>query len=162
MLQRNPFLSTVRLTLAVAIALGLLAAPAAAGPPEEGSGSGTILTLDITSSREAGGNVIQERTLTGTVSGTLDGTFVEQVRGVIHANGLVTFQGTMHFTGTLEGCGEGSLTLGLSGRGVAGLPVTDAQVRVINQSANTIDATGTGTVHQEGPSLTYDIRYVCR
>lgn len=160
MLGRSPA-TVARAAIAVTALTALLGAPAAAAPPMEGSGTGTITSVEITSSREAGGNVIQERTLTGTVSGTLDGTFVEHVRGVIHDRGHVTFQGTMQFTGTVEGCGAGSVTLGLSGRGVAGLPVTDAQMRVISHATNTIDVTGTGTVHQQGPSLVYDIRYVC-
>jgi hypothetical protein len=111
--------------------------------------------------RVAGGNVFQDRDLVGTVSGTLDGTFEENVSGVIHASGLVTFQGTMTFTGTVAGCGSGTLTLGVSGQGVAGAPVTESSVRVIDSAANTIQAHGTGTVSQVGPNLTYEIQYTC-
>jgi hypothetical protein len=96
------------------------------------------------------------------VTGVLSGTFVEHVRGVIHPSGLVTFQGTMEFTGTMEGCGEGTILAHLSGRGQAGVPVTEASIRVIDQAGNTIAVTGTGTVEQIGPSLTYELRYVCR
>lgn len=137
-------------------------ASAGAGPPLEGSGTGLISELVIVSSRTAGKNVIQERRLTGTVEGTLEGIFVENVHGVIHGNGRVTFRGTMEFTGTMAGCGTGTITLGLSGTGQAGLPVTEATVRVIGGGDNTIATRGTGTVRQEGPLLTYEIRYVCR
>jgi hypothetical protein len=137
-------------------------ASAGAGPPREGSGTGLVTGLEILSSRNAGSNVIQERRLTGTVQGTLEGTFVEHVRGVIHGNGLVTFQGTMEFTGTLADCGTGTLTLGLTGRGQAGAPVTEATVQPIRRGSNTLAASGTGTVSQVGPNMTYEIRYVCR
>jgi hypothetical protein len=139
--------------------------PALSGPPLAGTGTGEILTLEITSSREAGGNRIESRELTGRVDGTLQGEFVEHVSGVVHRDGRVTFSGTMVFTGTVGDCGEGTITLGLSGRGevpMAGFPVTEASVRVIDQAANTVAVSGVGTVQQEGPFLTYAIQYVCR
>lgn len=150
--------------LSAALMTLLLFAPVAgaAGPPVTGAGTGTVASLEITSAREAGGNVIQDRTLTGTVTGTLEGSFEQHVRGVIHGDRLVTFQGTLTFTGTLEGCGEGTITLGVSGHGVPGVPVTESTVRVINQSSNTIDVTGVGTVSQVGPAMEYELRYVCR
>jgi hypothetical protein len=109
----------------------------------------------------AGGNVIQERVLTGTVTGTLQGTFEEHVRGVIHPNGLVTFEGTMTFTGSVAGCGTGTLTLGVTGQGVTGVPVTESTVRVINAAANTLAVRGVGTVSQTGPFMTYQVQYQC-
>jgi hypothetical protein len=150
--------------LAALLAVALSAAPASAsGPPLEGSGTGLVTALSIDSVRAAGSNSIQERTLTGTVDGVLRGTWEQQVRGVVHDGRLVTFQGTMTFSGTLEGCGAGTITLGVSGRGTPGAaPVTEAQVRVIDQPSNTIDVTGVGTVEQTGPFMTYDIRFVCR
>ena len=133
-----------------------------AGPPQTGSGTGSITSLEEVSTRDAGRNVIKERRLTGTLSGTLEGSFVEEVRGVIH-DGRVTFHGTLEVTGSVLGCGEGTFVLGLTGEGSAGVsPVTDAQVRVIHHASNTLPVAGTGTVHQEGPSLTYDIKYTCK
>jgi hypothetical protein len=148
------------------IAALMLSVPASASAPLTGTGTGTIVGMPvITSTRDAGGNTIQERSLSGTVSGALQGTFVENVRGVIHPNGTVTFQGTMTFTGTVPGCGTGTgtgtLTLGVTGTGVTGLPVTESKVRVIGSSTNTIPAHGVGTVNQNGPSLTYEIQYQC-
>jgi hypothetical protein len=155
----------MRVSLALAglgaVAVLTVAAPVTASPPATGSGTGTIGIRSVTPVRTADGNVIQERDLTGTVSGTLSGTFDEQVTGVIHPTGLVTFHGTMTFTGTVDGCGTGTLTLGVSGQGVTGAPVTESSVRVIDAAANTVAAHGTGTVSQVGPSLSYEIRYVC-
>jgi hypothetical protein len=160
-----------RVVSMLAAAFALLvssAAPAgAAGPPLEGSGTGVITGLDVTPIREPGGNRIEQRTLTGVVDGTLVGTFVQDVTGTVHRNDSVTFRGTLVFTGTIAGCGDDvhTLTLGVSGRGhipIPGFPITDAHVRVIRQPENTLSITGQGVVHQEGPFLTYDIRYTCR
>jgi hypothetical protein len=129
--------------------------------PTSGSGIGTIGSLSITPVRRADGNTIQERELKGTVSGTLVGTFEEQVRGVIHPTGLVTFQGTMTFTGTVDGCGTGTIKLGVSGQGVTGAPETQSSVRVIDSASNSLAVHGVGTVTQRGPALTYTIQYQC-
>lgn len=162
MFLRSVQRTSMKLMLGVVAALLALAAPAAAGPPQTGSGTGLITSVEITSEREAGGNSIQDRTLTGTVDGTLQGTFVEHVSGVVHRNGRVTFSGTMTFTGVVGECGEGTITLGLSGRGQAGEePITESRVRVIDQAANTVGVTGTGVMHQEGPFVTYEIHYIC-
>ena len=147
--------------LAAAAATLIVAASVAAAPPVTGSGTGTVGLRSVTPVRVAGGNVFQERDLAGTVSGTLVGTFEEQVSGVIHPSGLVTFEGTMTFTGTIAGCGSGTVTLGVSGQGVAGAPVTESSVRVIDSADNTIAVHGTGTVSQVGPNLTYEIQYQC-
>jgi len=147
--------------VAAAAATLIVAAPIAAAPPTSGSGTGTIGLRGITPVRVAGGNVFQERDLAGTVTGTLVGTYEEHVSGVIHASGRVNFHGTMTFTGTLAGCGSGTLTLGVTGEGVAGAPVTESSVRVIDSASNTISAHGTGTVSQVGPNLTYEIDYTC-
>jgi hypothetical protein len=157
-------------TLAVVrglIALGTVvagltfAAPAYASAPTTGAGSGVITSVSITSTREADGNIIQVRELTGTVTGTLNGTFAEQVRGVIHPSGLVTFHGVMTFDGAVAGCGSGTVTIGLSGLGVTGAPVTVAAIRVIDQASSTLGVKGVGTVTQDGPLLSYEVRYHC-
>jgi hypothetical protein len=165
MRTRRWFSPWARAVVVVVASLMLLAAPVgAAGPPVTGSGSGAFTSLEITSERNAGGNSIQDRTLTGVVfSGPLSGSIVQNVTGTVHRNGQVTFRGTMVFTGTIDGCGSGTVTLGVSGRGLAGAnPVTVSQVRVINQASNTVAVTGQGTVYQDGPNLSYQITYTCR
>jgi hypothetical protein len=165
--------------LALALALSLaacdsaspdLVAPGAAyfaagalGPPLTGSGTAVIHALEVFPIREAGPNRIQERKLTGTLSGTLEGTFVEHARGTIHGTGLVTYQATFVFEGTVDGCeGPGTFRASLSGTGQAGVPVTEATFRVIDQASNTLRIAGTGTMRQVGPTATYTVRYVCR
>jgi hypothetical protein len=160
--------------LATAAMVVALAVPAAAqGPPQSGSGEGTITALEITSSRFAGPNEIQERKLEAKlVDGPLQGTFVEETRGVIRPNGKVTFQGVMEFTGELYGCGdeplEGTLTARFAGTAVAGdpesgTPVTaEAKFRVVNQASNTIPVSAQGTFTQTGPVFSYTVQFVCR
>lgn len=157
-------LSTGVAAFTAVVLLIVLAGPAgAAGPPLSGSGEGVITSVQTTSSREAGGNRIEERRLEGVMTGTLEGTFVEEVRGVVHANGQVTFQGTLVFTGTVADCGDGTITGRLQGRGEAGpSPVTDATIRVVDQASNTVAISGQGSVHQHGPFLAYEIQYHCR
>ena len=85
---------------------------------------------------------------------------------MVHPDGTVTFQGTLVFVGTVDGCGTDlTLTARLQGRGQTGppptLPVTEATVTVIDQAANTVRVTGHGTVLQNGPALSYSIQYSC-
>lgn len=128
-----------------------------------GSGTGTIEVVNIADVSEPGGNKIQERTLEGTISGPLSGTFIEVVRGVIHDSGLITFKGSLVFTGTAAACGNkvGSMTVGLNGTGAAGLPTAEAEFRAIKKSENTLGVTGHGTLKQVGLDLTYEVNYVC-
>ena len=143
------------------ITMFVLAMPAEARPLS-GQGTAQITGLNVTVIREAGGNVTQVRHLTAAVQGAVEGTFEQTVTGVVHTSGLVTFRGTMTFTGAVEGCGTGTFTVGVTGRAQAGTPTADATFRVINQAANTLAITGTGTLHQVGPNITYDVRYTCR
>jgi hypothetical protein len=143
----------------------LAAVSPAAAQPVSGSGTGQITDVQITDVREADGNRHEDRILRGTVEGTLDGTFEQHTSGVVHESGRVVFHGKMTFTGELEDCGEGTINLRLSGKGHIprpGFPITEGTVRVVDQAANTIAATGQGTVFQEGPDLTYDIQYICK
>jgi hypothetical protein len=142
------------------VALFVLAAPAEARPLS-GSGTGTLTSIDVDVIREAGGNVTQVRQVEGSVDGAIEGTFVQTVTGVVHKSGLVTFHGTMTFTGTVDGCGDGTFMVGVTGRAQAGIPTADAKFRVINQATNTLGVTGTGTLHQVGPDLTYEVAYTC-
>lgn len=141
------------------------AKPTDAGAPVSGSGTGIITGIEITPVRAVGGNQFEDRVLTGTVNGTLEGNFEQNTSGMVHKSGRVVFDGTMAFDGRVSDCGEGTINLAVSGRGHVpepGVPITEASVRVINQSANTVGVTGTGVVHQEGPNLTYEIQYVCK
>lgn len=163
---RRAFLLAVGGATVIGTSTSATANPGNPGPPVSGSGTGTLTAPpEIFPIREVGGNRFEDRILRGIVTGTLEGTVEQQVSGMVHKNGHVVFRGTMTFEGQVGDCGDGILNLGVSGRGhieEPGFPITEASVRVINQPANTIDVTGTGTVSQEGANLTYEIQYVCR
>jgi hypothetical protein len=148
-------------SIAMLMVAVIAATPTSASALLTGTGTGTIGRQSITTILSVDGIAIQERDLAGTVTGTLQGTFTEHVRGVIHPTGLVTFQGTITFTGTVAGCGSGALTMGISGQGVTGAPVTESNIRVIDAASNTIAAHGVGTLSQTGPSLRYQVQYEC-
>lgn len=163
----RPVAGTLAVVAALLVALTLPAS--AQGPPLSGSGSAIVTDFDIPEPGEPGGRVDlgnsdnwrQTRTLEGhTVGeGPLDGEFRQVVTGIVRdRTNVVTFHGTMTFTGTVEGCaGVHALTLAITGRGHANPPVTEAKVQIIGPS----DIRGGGTVSQVVDQLTYDIRYVC-
>lgn len=159
----SPIRATFVTMLFLALMLSAVVPAAAQGPPRTGDGTGGIWLVDETSSRDAGRNRIATRELAGVlVSGPLQGTFEQEVRGVVHASGRVTFQGTMSFTGTAAGCGEVAVVARLTGRGQAGpAPVTDGTFTIIGQTAGA-PVTGHGTVHQNGGEISYEVQYVCR
>jgi hypothetical protein len=159
-------ISFTSIALAVAVLLLSTAGPAAAhGPPLEGEGTGELVITEIVELRAPGPNSIQYRELTGQVEGALTGTITQRVTGTVHGAGHVTFRGTMEFTGTVAGCGDEqhTLTLGLTGKGMAGAaPVTESTVRAIGGSGQGPEVVGVGTVLQEGFAVTYALQYICR
>jgi hypothetical protein len=152
------------LTLKCALILALaIALPAGATSPlQQASGSGVFTELTIVSSEFAGPNRIEVRRITGAVTGDLTGTWTQEVRGVVHPNGEVTFQGEWSFTGEVGSCGYGTISGRMSGKGAAGpFPITSAAVRTTHLPSNTVAVVGQGTVDQQGPFVTYDIQYRC-
>jgi hypothetical protein len=158
-----PRMATTALLATLALLLASALPAAGSSPLQQGSGEGQIVIAQIDEVAAPGGNSIQERVINGTVEGALEGTFVQDVRGVVRRDGQVTFQGTMTFTGTIGDCGEGTITLGLTGKGAGGpLPVTESRVRPIRQAGNDIAVVGQGTVSQDGLDVTYELTYRCR
>jgi hypothetical protein len=145
---------------ATSVAL-FLAAPAAATPPTHGSGIGTVLARSIDSSRDADGNVIQVRESSGTISGTFDGVYNETVRGVIHKDGIVTFHGVMHFFGAASDCGTGPVTLEFQGKAIAGIPVSDGQLRTIDEGGSNVPVHVNGSFTEFATSFTYEGEFHC-
>jgi hypothetical protein len=151
----------VMATLMVCSAGLLLAAPVAASPPTEGSGIGTILVRSISSSRDADGNVIQEREAAGPIAGAFDGVYDESVRGVIHKDGIVTFHGIMHFTGAAGNCGVGTVTLEFEGKAIAGVPVAEGMLRTIDEGAASVKVHVIGTFNEFATFFTYEGEFHC-
>jgi hypothetical protein len=149
-----------RLVALVALAL-LLAAPAAADPPTPGSGAGTVTLRAITESRTADGNTIQERQNEGVLGGAFDGSFTQDLRGVIHKDGRVTFHGFMVFVGVAGSCGAGTVYIELEGTGIAGAPVTEGRMRTIDQAGSTVPVHVIGTFTQGANVFTYQGTFHC-
>jgi hypothetical protein len=146
---------------AAASAALALAGPSAASPPTHGSGVGTVLVRSIDSSRDADGNVIQVRESSGTISGAFDGVYDETVRGVIHKDGIVTFHGVMHFSGAAADCGTGTVTLEFQGKAIAGVPVSDGQLRTIDEGDSTVPVHVIGSFTEFATSFTYEGDFHC-
>lgn len=158
-------MTRVRLTavFGALVAVLVLAFPASASRPMTGSGTGMVTSIATTSSRAVGTNVVEERDVAGMIdTGPLNGTFTEHVRGVIHQGGLLTFRGTMTFNGSVEGCGSGMVTLGVSGYRASAGEVVVTNVNVIDAASNTIAVHGVGIVDQAGWDLTYQVQYQCQ
>lgn len=67
--------------------------------------SGTFAVLSITSfvARPVGGNTFIEQTTAGVFSGTLTGTFEDEISASVHPNGVVGARGTITCTCTFAG-----------------------------------------------------------
>jgi hypothetical protein len=88
------------------------------GPPHAVAAAGTFAQTGITSLevRQAGPNTILEQTSFGTVSGTLGGSYTDQLRVVIHPDGDFNAQFTIRCECTVAG-EQGVLELTASDRG---------------------------------------------
>jgi hypothetical protein len=154
-------------TLMTLLLISVFALPASAQSPLlQATGDGVIVNLEVISTEFAGPNRIEVRRITGVITGDLDGVWTQEVRGVVHPNGLVTFQGVWEFSGKVGECGVGTISGRLTGRGQAGpfpdFPVTTAQARVTQQPSNTLGVVGQGVMDQQGPFVAYDIQYRCK
>lgn len=76
------------------IGLLLLIGEAQASPPAPASGNYGVTVITGFSTRAAGPNTIIEQTTSGTITGTLSGTFEDEIKAVVHPNGVVGAQGT--------------------------------------------------------------------
>lgn len=139
-----------------------LASAAAAGPPTTATGTGTILTTEVTSVRSSGPVVITEFTQTGTVTGTLTGTFVEDVRVVQHRDGRITFAGSATITGTAAGCGTGDIPVRLEGSGAGVGVAAHGRIQSVQGSANTAGTHVVLEFDQVGAVFMYSGMVRCR
>ena len=83
----------------------------------------------------ADGNTIVVLTVSGISTGTIDGSFTETDREVIHPGGIVTEQGKGTQSGTLGTCGTGSapVTAGFTGNGTT----ASGRIQFVDQAAST-------------------------
>jgi hypothetical protein len=94
-----------RLILTSAV-LGLLfgaVGGAHASQPAPASGTYTVNAITGFALHPVGANMFIEQTTEGVFSGTLTGTFEDQIKAIVHPNGLVGAQGTLTCACTVAG-----------------------------------------------------------
>lgn len=91
-------------------------AMAQASPHTTASGTFTQTAISGLEARLAGPNTILEQTSTGSVNGTLSGSYADDIRVVIHPNGRFNAQFTITCQCTVEGK-QGALELVATDRG---------------------------------------------
>lgn len=103
--------------LAAALATIVLAGPAAAANPSSPSGTFTETSRTLTFVKESGGNLYYRIQDTHTYTGTLTGTDVFEGTAILKKDGSVSWHGTSTFTGTVAGCGSGTIVFNGEGGG---------------------------------------------
>jgi hypothetical protein len=81
------------------------------------SGTASVASFTPTDTRQADGNTIVEGIAKGAFTGTFNGTFVEHLTEIIHPGGDLNFHGQIVFTGTVDGCGSGTVIFHDEGTG---------------------------------------------
>jgi len=94
-------------------------AQAASGPQPAG-GTVFITSQVVDSVGAADGNTIVVITISGILTGTIDGPFTETDREVLHPDGSGTLAGKGIQSGTLGACGTGSVPMPFSSAWSAG------------------------------------------
>ena len=144
--------------LAMVVATALLAQPASATTPTEGSGTFTFAATP-TSSRTAGGNTFLSLTGSETISGAITGTATVQFTQVIHSSGESNINGVITCACTVGGrSGTVEFRFEGTGAGTAASPL-DGQFVAQNGSGGLSDLRGDGTFHGVGPGGTYTVRW---
>ena len=154
-LRARTFAATI---FAMVVATALLAQPAFATTPAEGSGTFTFAPT-VTSSRTADGNTFLTLTATEAISGAITGAATVQFNQVIHSSGEANVKGLITCacsvggqSGTVEFRFEGT------GAGTAASPL-DGQFVIQNGSGGLAGLRGNGTFHGVGPGGTYTVRW---
>ncbi len=114
----------------------LFSGPAwAASSPQPASGTFLVTSATVNSVSTADGNTIVVLTVSGITTGTIDGSFTETDREVVHPGGSVTEQGTGIQSGTLGTCGTGSVpyVAGFTGNG----STASGRTQFVDQAAST-------------------------
>jgi len=103
--------------LASAAATAVLAGQATAASQSTLSGTFHEDSRTLTFVKESGGNLYFNLQDTHTYTGSLTGTDVFTGTGIIKRDGSVSWHGRSTFTGTLAGCGTGTIVFAADGGG---------------------------------------------
>jgi hypothetical protein len=138
--------------------VAIAATASAAGPSKSATGTDTVDTLTVTSTRQADSNAVQEGIITGHLTGTISGTYVAQYHWVVHPSGQLE----AHVTGLVNGtspCGSGAMPFRTDTAG------TFAAYAGTHEGIDNADNTAHTATHFElvgsGLNLTYTGTYRC-
>ncbi len=153
----------VKLLLLLPIAL-LMLTPAHATPPTTLTGTAKTLTFVTTETRTADGNTFLSATITGVLSGGLEGTDVGTNDIIILSSGQVILRADVTFTGTVNGSGPGtasitSIAQGTMVSGGGGDVAFQGQFVIGNGTGGLAGLHGEGTVQHSPGSVgsTYSV-----
>lgn len=152
----------ILLVLVIGSALPL-AATASAASPLPASGVETFVPT-FTGERGADGNTFLTAVNPGTKTGTFAGTQVADFTLVLFKDGSFNFEGLVTFTGTVAGCGTGTVVFRAEGKGFL-LP--DGNAVITQDHQHTLSGQGTLPVHASldvlgvGTTLSYTGEYRC-
>lgn len=141
-----------------------VAAPAQASGAKTASGTGVIESTVITSTRVVGEITIANFVNTGTVTGTLSGTFVETGQLFVRSSGDFLVKARVEITGTAGDCGTGVVRASLAGFGTGGFDPANATgtALVVSSGHHAVAFQSVLVVDQVGTSFTYEGKYRCR
>jgi hypothetical protein len=148
-----------KVLVALSAALAIGASPASAAPPAPASGTAQATSFVFTDMRTADGNTIFEGVQQGFMTGTIAGTWVEQFRLVVHADGSTSFHSFLTVTGSAAGCGAGTMRFVVEGQGSG--PVTEGHLGTIGSSTVDVHAELEFTAFVPTGTITYSGTYHC-
>jgi hypothetical protein len=153
------------LPIAIAVAACLAAAvalsgPASAAPPVAASGGFTVTSFNETFVKQVDGNLFLRAHDFATYTGTFTGTHVFDGSVEIYKDGSVSFHGIATFTGTVAGCGTGTVVFEVDG-------AADPSKTITRDHLQTLSGKGTLPLHASLdftgalPTLSYTGTYDC-
>jgi hypothetical protein len=149
--------------LVASVAVLAFAGPAAASSPLAAAGVETYVP-NFTFERFADGNVVLTALNPGAKTGTFTGTEVADFTLVLFKDGSFNFEGIITFTGTVAGCGTGTVVFRVEG---AGFLLPDGTAVITRDHQQALFGQGTLPVHASldsvgvGTTLTYTGEYHC-
>ena len=149
--------------LVAGVAVLALVAPATASSPLPASGTETFVPT-LTFEKIADGNEFIGLQNPGARTGTFTGTQLFEGIFLIHKDGSFNFEGNITFTGTVAGCGTGTVVFRSEG---GGFLLPDGTTNFTRNHNTTLDEQGTLPVNATldslgiGTTLTYSGEYHC-
>jgi hypothetical protein len=147
-------------SLAAGVAALALAASAPASPRAAATGGFTVTAFNETFVKQADGNLFFTTHDFATYTGTFAGTHIFDGTAEVFKDGSLTFHGIATFTGTIDGCGTGTVVFEVDG-------AANPSGTITRDHAQTLSGKGTLPVHANLdfvgalPTLTYTGNYDC-